>query len=85
MEDQAELYAFADVAMREADDRRAVVLRAYAGPLTLALITVLDPFGAVPRPGQVPAPTLFWSLAASSGDAIAGADVLDFLRVLHQG
>jgi hypothetical protein len=82
--DRAELFAFADVAMREADNTRAVVLRAYAGPLTVALVTVLDPSLVALSPGQVPLPTLFWSLAPLSGDATARADVLDFLRVLHQ-
>lgn len=83
LDDRAELFAFVDVAMREVDDERAVVLRAYAGPLTVALITVLDPHEAVHN-GQVPSPTLYWSLAPASGDATARADVLDFLRVLHQ-
>lgn len=79
----ARLHAFADMAMREAQGERAVVLRLHAGQLTVALITVLDPSKPISGPGDIDPPILFWSLAAQSGDATARAEVLDFLRVLH--
>lgn len=81
----AALYAFADVAMRESDGERAVVLRAHASTLTLALITVLDPDKSPTSPAEVPPPVLSWSLTPRSADATARADMLDFLRVVHQG
>ncbi len=50
----------------------------------MALVTVLDPSRvALVRPGRL-YPTLYWSLTPLSGDVTARADVLDFLRVLHQ-
>lgn len=77
--------ASADIAMREAGAKRAVVLRCRASDLTLALITVLDSDLAIRSPRDLPPPVLFWSLASRSGDATARADVLDFLRAIHQG
>ncbi len=65
--------------MREVDDTRAVVLKAYAGPLTVVLVTVLNLSWVALGPGHVPPLTLYWSLARLSGDATARADVLDFL------
>lgn len=81
----AAINAFVDIAMREVGDQRAVVLRGVASALTVSLITILDPAKPVENPGDVPAPVLHWSLLANSGDATARADVLDFLRVLHEG
>lgn len=83
--DEAEMCAFADMAMREVGDQRAVVLRCLASALTLSLITVLDPAARIESPSDVPLPVLHWSLRADSADATARADVLDFLRVLHEG
>lgn len=79
------LDAFADIAMREAGNDRAVVLRCWASDLTVALVTLLDPKAEIREPRDVPAPTLYWSLGSRSADATAKADVLDFLRALHQG
>lgn len=81
----AELYAFADVAMREVEGERAVVLRCHASALTVALITVLDTETPTNNPGDVSPPVLFWSLTPRSADASARADMLDFLRIVHQG
>jgi hypothetical protein len=83
--DEADIYAFADIAMREAGEQRAVVLRCVASALTLSLITLLDPTARIESPGDVPPPVLHWSLQGNSADATARADLLDFLRVLHQG
>jgi hypothetical protein len=82
---QADINAFADMAMREVGDQRAVVLRCIASALTLSLITILNPAKPIENPSDVPPPVLHWRLQASSGDATARADVLDFLRVLHEG
>jgi len=82
---EAEISAFADIAMREVDDQRAVVLRCLASVLTLSLVTVLDPGSVIESSSDVPLPTLVWELRAGSGDATARADVLEFLRVLHEG
>ena len=81
--DAPQLNAFADMAMREVRDERAVVLRLEAGALTVALITVLDPSKPITGPGDIDPPILFWSLAAQSGDATARAETLDFLKALH--
>jgi hypothetical protein len=83
--DEAEIHAFADMAMREVGDQRAVVLRCLASVLSLSLITVLDPATPLDSPSDVPLPVLHWALRADSADATARADVLDFLHVLHQG
>ena len=79
------MFAFADIAMREAGDDRAVVLRCSASTLTVALITAIDATHAIESVGDVPAPVLYWQLAGTSADATARADILDFLRVLHRG
>ena len=84
-ETEATLHAFADIAMRESDSPRAVVLRCRASDLTVALITLLDPEAKIHEPGDVPPPVLVWKLASRSADATARADVLDFLYALHQG
>lgn len=83
--DEADIYAAVDLAMREDGDQRAVVMRCIASGLTLSLISILDPAMHVERASDVPPPVLHWSLRATSADATARADVLDFLRVLHQG
>lgn len=80
----AEVRALADMAMRDADGQCAVVLRLQAGALTVALITVLDPAKPITSPADVEPPVLFWSLLAQSGDATARAELLDFLKVLHE-
>jgi hypothetical protein len=83
--DAADIYAFADIAMREADGQQAVVLRCAASALTLSVITLLDATVQIVAPTDVPLPVLYWTLQANGADATARADLLDFLRVLHQG
>jgi hypothetical protein len=81
----AEIRGFADIAMREVDGTRAVVLRCHASELTVALITVLDPEHEQIGEGNLPMPVLHWSLTPRSADAMARADLLDFLREIHKG
>jgi hypothetical protein len=83
--EETSVFAFADMAMREADGERAVVLRCAASTLTVALITILDPANAIESVGDIPSPILHWTLEGTSADATARADILDFLRVLHRG
>ncbi len=61
---QADINAFADMAMREVGNQRAVVLRCIASALTLSLITILDPAKPIENPSDVPPPVLHWSLLA---------------------
>ena len=84
-EARATLDAFADIAMREESNNRAVVLRCWSSDLTVALVTLLDPEAEIRKPSDVPPPTLYWSLGSRTADATAKADILDFLRALHQG
>lgn len=78
------LNAFADMAMREVEGQQAVVLRCRAATLTVAVITVLDPSRPIATPDDIAPPILFWSLAPQGGDATARAEVLDFLKALHE-
>lgn len=84
-EGAAEVLAFADIAMREVDGSRAVVLRCHASELTVALITRISPEVEQAGEPNLPMPVFFWSLEPRSADATARADVLDFLREIHKG
>lgn len=60
-EARATLDAFADIAMREESNNRAVVLRCWSSDLTVALVTLLDPEAEIRKPSSSQgARALYW-------------------------